>query len=99
MRCESKCVPEESGSFSGESCSLACNGYVLAGEPSANKVGSSHKSDSISELNGAPHIVMLRHGRPVLVQYLSAMLVYLDLGNALMACQFKPEVEPADACK
>jgi hypothetical protein len=99
MRRESECVPEEAGAFSCEACSLACNGYVLAGESSTNKVGSSHQSDSISELNGAPHIVMLRYVRPVLVQYLSAMLVYLDLGNALMACQFKPEVKPADACK
>jgi hypothetical protein len=89
MRRESKCVPEEAGAFSCEACSLTCNRDVLAGESSTNKVGSSHQSDSISELNGTPHIVMLRYVRPVLVQHGAAMLVDLYLSNALMACQFQ----------
>ena len=52
--------------------------------------GFPYKSDSISELNGAPHIIMFRYVRPMLFQHLTAMLVYLHLGYALMACQLQP---------
>ena len=93
---ESKCIPEEAGSFPCKSCSLACDGYVLAGESSANKVGSSHKSDGVSELNCCPYVVMLGNIGPMLVQHGAAMLVNLNLGDALMACTFQAEIKPAD---
>jgi hypothetical protein len=96
MRRESECVPEETSALSCESCSLACDGHVLAGEPSTNKVGSSHKSDSISELNGTPHIVMLRYIRPMLIQNLSAMLINLNLGDTFVTCAFQAKIKPAD---
>jgi hypothetical protein len=89
MRRESECVPEEAGTFPCESCSLACDGYVLAGEPSANKVGSSHQSDGVSELNSGPHVIMLGYVGPVLVQHGAAMLVDLHLCDALVPCSLK----------
>jgi hypothetical protein len=89
MRRESECVPEEAGTFSSEPCPLACDGYVLAGESSANKVGSSHQSDGVSELNSGPHVIMLGYVGPMLVQNGAAMLVDLDLGYALVPCSLK----------
>ena len=97
MRRESKCIPEEPGSFPCKAGSLSCNGYVLAGESSAYKVGSSHKSDGVSELNGCPYVVMLGNIGPMFVQHGAAVLVDLNLGNALMSCTFQAKIKTADS--
>jgi len=97
MRCESERVPEQTCSFASESGTLTSDGYVLAGESSANKVGSSHKAKAVCPLIRCPNVVVPWHIGPMSCEDLLALGIYLDLADALVPSLLKAQVKAADA--
>lgn len=66
----------------------------LTGEPAANEIH--WREDIFAHFS---NVAMLWDVWPVLVEDLSAIVIYLHLPPALHACPLQPQVEAADACK